>query len=707
MTDLELRLQAKLPGADTGIHTKNSFCDICAPGPHCGVTCYVKDGKIIKVEGTDGHPCNHGLLCPKGQANRQYLYRKDRIQTPLRRIGKRGEGLFQSITWQEAMSECAHRLFNLRTRYGASSVAFFSGYEKWYRPFLQRLCYSFGSVNYGTESSSCFTSSLMSWQLAAGVDCVQSDLSQANLFLGWAFNGYHGQYLLPRAVQEGKKRGMKVIIVDPRITPAVEKLADLHLRPRPGTDGALALALGRELIVNGWVDRQYIEENVYGFDAYENYVMVFTPEHAQELTGVSAEEIRQAAHMIHQNGPLTIYQSSAAIAHHKNGMQNHRAIMALSALTGSFNRPGGLLPGYLTYAHSNGGFETRDHIFATATRPVGAPLPVGAGRFPLWDLIVGEMQSSDLPRQILTGDPYPVRGIWAHGMNLRMFGGDRELTDALQALDFFVDIDLFLTDTAKFADIVLPACTSFERSEFKVYPGLAQYTQPVIHPLYESKSDTDILFMLADFLDLKDPLLRSGYDACLRDILSETGIQLDTLKVNSQWPQRVPCPVPPQRDFKTLPTPTGKFELFSTIIQGLDNPELDPLPTYRPPLDDGDPTRFPMTLVSGSRIPNAIHSRVHDVPWLRSMRPYPLADLSLDDARRLGIRRGDTIRVATSEGVILLTANPSNRIPAGTVFLYHGYREADVNSVVPRHYNDPYSGFPAYRSVRCSIAKEE
>ena len=122
MSTLEEKRRGKIPGEDTGIVTRNSFCDVCAPGPHCGVTCYVKDGKIVKVEGTDGHPTNHGLLCPKGQANRQYVYRKDRVLTPLRRTGARGEGKFQPITWDQAYEEIAARLGAVRERYGPSSV---------------------------------------------------------------------------------------------------------------------------------------------------------------------------------------------------------------------------------------------------------------------------------------------------------------------------------------------------------------------------------------------------------------------------------------------------------------------------------------------------------------------------------------------------------------------------------------------------------
>ena len=706
MSTLEEKISGKIPGGDTGIVTRNSFCDVCAPGPHCGVTCYVKDGTIIKVEGTDGHPTNHGLLCPKGQAIRQYIYRKDRVLTPLRRVGERGEGRFEPITWEDAWAEIVPRLNAIKAQYGPCSTAFYSGYNKWYRPFLQRLCYDFGSVNYGTESSSCFTSTIMSWRLATGADFAAPDLRNAGIFLGWCYNGYHAQYLMPAGVEKARERGMKVIIVDPRITPAVEKQCDLHLRIRPGTDCALALCLGRELIVNDWVDHAYIEENVYGYEPYRDYVMDFTPERVEAITDVPAEQIRLAARMIHENMPLAINQSGAAMVHHTNGMQTHRAVMALSALMGTYDRPGGMIPAPLTYAHSMAGFSTLDHEFPFEKYPKNAPRPVGGSRFPLWDEVVGEMQGCDLARQIREGTPYPVKALWAHGMNFRMFNGDRELEEALKTLDFFVDVDLFLTDSAKLADLVLPCCSSFEREEFKVFGGgFGQYTERVIAPLGESRPDDEILCELARRLDLDDDLLRAGPEACVRYMLRETPVDLDFLKANRQFPQKLEGVTVIPAGKHGFRTPTGKFELWSTIIEK--HPGLDPLPTYRDSIDDADPDRYPFRLVSGARLPTALHSRLHDVPWLRSMRPVPTADLNAQDAARLGIRRGDPIRLTTHVGSITVAANPTLRVKPGTVHMYHGYREADVNSIIPPGHNDPYSGFPGYRSVRCAVEKEE
>jgi anaerobic selenocysteine-containing dehydrogenase len=706
MRSIDEKFKQKIPGKDTGIVTRNSVCDICAPGPHCGITCYVKDDKIIKVEGTDGHPVNHGLLCTKGQAARQYIYRKDRILTPLKRVGEKGEGKFAPISWEEAYKEITLHLNKIKAKYSPSSVAFYSGYNKWYRPFLQRLCYSFSSVNYGTESSSCFTSTIMSWRLASGADFAAPDLRHAGIFLGWCYNAYYAQYLMTTGVENARKRGMKVIIVDPRITPAVEKQCDLHLCITPGTDCALALGLARELIINDWVDHDYIEKNVYGYEEYKSYVMNFTPEKVESLTDVPADKIRLAAQMIHENMPLAINQSGAALVHHTNGMQTHRAVMALSALMGSYDRPGGMIPAPLTYAHSMAGFSTLDHEFPMEKYPKNAPRPVGALRFPLWDELVGEMQGVDLARQILEGTPYPIKAVYAHGMNFRMFNGDKELEKALKELDFFVDTDLFLTDTAKLADIVLPCCSSFERGEFKVFGGgFGQYTKAVIPPLGESRPDDEIICELARRLDLDDDLLKAGSESCVRYMLRETPVDLDFLKENSQFPQKLKGVKVISVGEHPFKTPSGKFELYSKVIEKY--PNLDPLPTWKDSIDPEDPDKYPFRLVTGARLPNALHSRLHVVPWLRAMRPIPTADLNNEDAEEMGIKAGDKIILSTRVGEISMAANPTITVKKGTVFMYHGYSEADVNSIIPPGHNDPYSGFPGYRSLRCALRKKE
>lgn len=696
---------AKLPGEDAGITLHNTFCDICAPGPHCGVTCYVRDGKIIKVEGTDQHPTNRGKLCARGYAARDYIYRADRIQTPLRRIGEKGSGQFEPISWEEALNEIAGKLTQIKEESSAHAVAFYSGYNKWYRPFLQRLAYTFGSVNYGSESSSCFTSTILSWKCATGAEMVQPDLGNANCFLGFCANPGISSYLMNGGLMHNQARGMKVIIIDPRITPASQN-ADLHLRIKPGTDGALALCLGRELIENGWIDEDYIEENVYGFDSYKEYVSRFTPEYTAQITGLDPDDIRRAAKIVGENLPVAINPSNASLVHFKNGMQNHRAVMALSAITGCYDRKGGMIPTPLTYAHSIGGFETLEPEFSVECYPKDGPLPIGCQRYPLWHKITGEMQACDLARAILTEDPYPLRALYAHGMNFRMFPGSKEMEEALKRLEFFVDVDIFMTDSAKYADIVLPVCTSYERGEFKVFGGgHAQYTEPAVAPLYACRRDDEIIIELARCLNISDPLITSDPDTCIRYMLRNTPIDLEELKKHPELPQKIQgIEIIPagQHGFQT---PTGKFELDSTIIRGLDVDHLSSLPVYVSSEDDADEETYPLLLSTGIRIPGGLHSRLHDCPSARSLRPKAMADISLQDAQRLKISKGDSMVIETGHGSVSVLANPTMTIPEGMVSLYHGYREADANSLLSYDHRDPYSGFPGYRCIRCSIRK--
>ncbi len=222
-------LRAKIPCQETGIEVKKGMCAICSPGNHCGLDVYVRNGRILKVEGTKEHPFNQGYICTKGAMNKEYIYRKDRIRTPLRRVGKRGEGKFEPITWEQAYKEIADRLNQTKADYGADSVVFTSGYCKWYRPYYHRFVYAFGSCNFSTDDCSCYRASV----LAGACTCARDsrpDNKNASTFLGWAWSGAYSNHLGYRGVQALKDRGGKVIIVDTRITPASQHLADIFLQ---------------------------------------------------------------------------------------------------------------------------------------------------------------------------------------------------------------------------------------------------------------------------------------------------------------------------------------------------------------------------------------------------------------------------------------------------------------------------------------------
>ena len=710
MTDLERRLKAKLPGEDTGIVVKRSLCDICAPGTHCGLSVYVKDGEVIKVEGLDGYPNNNGHLCVRGASTRQYLYRKGRLQYPMRRIGPRGSGQYERITWDEAMREIAQKLNAIKEEHGPESVMWYTGYSKWYRPWLQRLAYSFGSPNYGAESSTCAYATMMAWQDLLGRRYA-GDNKNAGVYLGWGCNAWPNKYTMTKMLRDFKERGGRIITIDTRDTPTGRRLSDIHLQVHPGTDGALALGMANMLIEKGWVNQPYIDKYVHGYNAYREMVKEYTLEKTAQITGVPEEKIAAAVQLFAENLPAVAYTPSASIPHHLNGFNSMRAIMSLLAITGCIDVKGGSLPRFSSGdVHGDCGFDTHEDDFIYATMRKDMKEGVGMKRFPVWASHFKEVQAMDMPRAILEGDPYPIKALMAFGMNARMFPRADKLPEVYEKLDLIVAVDLVKTDVCEYADYILPACTSLERSELKGYGGgLLTCTKPAIEPLFESKNDAEIICDFARYLDLDDELLKAGYDATMRYIISDLSVTLEELR---EAP--LPVKVKELRSYQPgtflkngFETPTGKIELYSETIVACHRKDLNPLPVYYDAFDDADREQYPYTLITGARIPNGLHSRMHEVPWARTIRPEPTADINRKDAEKLGIKAHDMIELYTQYGSIRVRAAITDATLPGDVYMYHGYKEADVNTLFSRDHLDPYSGFVGYGQSRCCMRKAE
>ena len=702
MTRQEKRLRAKLPGADTGIEIKKTMCGICSPGLQCGVDAYVKDGVILKLEGTEGFPVSDGRLCARGAAGRQYLYRSDRIQSPMKRTGPRGSGEFAPISWEEALDTIAEKLGKLRAQ-DPDSVVWLTGYAKWYRPYLHRLAHSFGTENYLTESSTCHRAEVMSYTATFGA-LMRAGVSRANTVIAWGVNAPVNAYPLGKALAGLRERGGTVVVIDPRMTFSAQKLAALHLRPRAGTDAALAHSMARCILENGWQDQAFIDRYVHGFEEYKAYIWDFTPERAEEICGVPAGDIRRAAELL-AGDPTAVIIPSNALTHRVNGFNTHRAVLCLTVLLGRVGEPGGYIPDNDSYIHSDGGFCSREAEFINATRPRQAKTPVGCGRFPLWSDLVDEGQAMDLVRHTESGRPYPIRAWACFGVNDRMYPESPSFLAAMDGLDFSFAADIFWTDVCRHADIVLPVCTSYERGEVKCYAGrYVNFTEPAVPPMYDSRPDTEIICELARRLKLGDELLEAGYEACVEYIFEPAGI--------TDWGavKRSPLPVPvpnasayePGSYLKNIRTPSGKIELYSELAAKYRDRGLSPLPLYLPA---ENPTEYPLTLISGARLPHTLHSRLHEVPWLRAMRPEPAADINPADAGPLGIAQGDDILLETAAGAIRLKANITEVTNAGEVQMIHGYREANVNRLIPRDHLDPYTGFPGYKQVACRVRK--
>ena len=709
------KLRAKIPGSDTGIEIKKSICAICDPATQCGLDVFVRDGQVIKVEGSEEHPFNRGALCAKGAAHRQYLYHPNRIKTPLKRVGPRGSGNFEPIGWDEALALAAQKILRAKEELGPESVVFFSGYTKYPRPFLRRLARCFGSPNYCTESSTCSTATAMAQKLVFGRP-GGPDIPRAECALIWSTNFYHSNFGRAMILQKALDRGMKMIVVDPRLTPTTAR-AHLHLRLRPGTDGALALAMARVIINEELFDRDFVDGHTWGFEDFRQYVQAFTPARGEELTGVPAADIELAAHLFASVKPACLVPSASPVVHHTNGVQNYRAVFSLVALTGNYDIFGGNLARPSSYLHVSAGFPTREKEFENP-RLLSALAPMaGADEFPVWaEMAGGEAQAMSLPDQIRSGKPYPLKVLLGLGLNYRMWPASENFLASWNHLDFVINTDIFMTDSCRWADLVLPVCTSLERTEFRAYAsGYAQLCEPVVPPLHESRPDVDIIYDLARELCPDDPLFAGGYEKSLDWILEPAGLCVAELKKHPGGLFVAAAKETAERKYLGgAAMPSGKIEFKSTVLERYEEKAgLESLPVYRPPKLSREASpdvarEYPFILNTGARLPMFLHSRLNHLSWTRSLRPiHPSVDLSPSDAASLGVDSGDELLLTTPSGSVRVRANPTRMVLPGVIHLYHDWPSANANSLLAKNYLDPISGFPGYKSSLCALKKIE
>ena len=701
---------------------KHTLCDICSPGPHCGVDVCVEGGRAVKISGTKDFPTNKGKLCIKGAAGLEYVYSENRIKSPMK---KNADGSFSEITWDEAIKCVCENLNRVKAKYGPESVVFMCGYPKWFRPWLHRLSYSFGSPNYITESSACHNGEVICQKILFGTEVRPDFKGMPDVVIAFGVNPLASLFPVAEQLKKYKEQGGRLVEIDCRFTPTAKKLADIYLRPKCGSDGYLANTIANILIENNKIDFDFIRKRVHGFEEYKAMVKKYNVEAAAKITGLSKEEIFNLAELI-GNAEKPVIISSTGVTHHQNGFQNYRAIMSLNVLKGSVFKPGTLMPSKDTFAHLGAGFSTKEKEYYLEKTPGNIEKRIGYGQFPLWDYFKNEAQGMALIERCESKEPYPLKAAFAMGVNHMMYPEGKRLLSAFDEMDFVVSTDVFWTETAKHSDIVLPACTSYERSEVKCYGGgWVYYSNPAIEPLYKSRDDVSIIADVAKGLGLKDELLEKGYDAAVKKMFEDVNVDLDDCKALDR-PVKLEIGKPDDM-FRLVETITGKIELKSELIEKIGKEKgLNPLPEFDMNLWTGKnvvgenfcadgfasdrglvacENKFPFTLIAGGRVSQLLHSRLHKIPSLRKLRPYPLAEINPKDAERLSIKDGDDVFLTSTVGKIKLKACINDVSGVGEINIYHGYEEADANSLIPVDHRDPYTGFPGYKEMAVGIEK--
>ncbi len=689
----------------------------------CGALLTVEAGRVTHVAPNPAHPASRGAFCVKGIRGMQGIaYDPNRITTPLRRSGERGSGKWTPIGWDEALDEMADRLAAVRAQHGplaiagATSGAYFSRSIA-FALFLRSL----GSPNWMINQDLCGGCRAVSDMLTGLAIANGEDVPNAKTLLIVGANPQAANPVQWQRIKDAKARGAKMIVIDPLRTQAAS-MADVWLRPKPGTDAAIAMAMMHVLVAENLHDAAFVARWCHGFDKLAARVKDWTPVRAAGISGASAEAIVEAARL-YADGPAC-FVSGHGIDAASNGVQTFRAFHCLLAIAGNLDRAGG----HRRIKHPKGLRNNFDVLFepAYALPEAVAKQALGAERFPLWAGPQGWQGACHNPTvidAILTGRPYPVRAMYVSGVNIAVTYPDSQRTmQALKSLDYLAVATSQMNPTAALADLVLPKTTTLEEEEVSLQSGgpCVTYTAPAAVRVGEARTDVEIAAALLDRLralgavEAERMPWRTQRDYN-RHLVSDTGIDIDELAKTGFMTFDYRC-----GDFaiQTFRTPTGKVELYSERLAAL---SLDPLPDWVPSSSAAieDPA-YPLRLQTGLREKTYHHSRFREQAWARKVSPDPLLRIHPETAAAIGVAEGDWVAVETHghAGNCHLKAQITDSTAPGVVVTGMGwwrpegaapdYGALEVNINAAMSYAGPYdpmSGSKDTRGLACRVTR--
>ena len=679
-------------------------CNMCHP--RCGINAYVENGKIVKVDGMPEHPWN--FLCAKGHAIPELVHAPDRLTNPIRKIN----GEFKEVSWDEAFGFIADKLTGIKQEYGAKSIVIHVGVPyigTVTEPITHRWSDVLGTPNYTSGGSFCMLARVIGFNLTAGDHIAPDYNSATRCAVVWGHNPTASNPILADNVNAVKGRRGKLIVVDPRAIP-LAKTADIHARVRPGTDCALALGMLNVIIDEELYDKEFVDKWTVGFDKLVEHVKEYLPERVEDITWVPADTIRDMARMYATNKPASI-SLGIAMDHSTNGIHAIRAITSLMAVTGNIDVSGGNIIPAQRSAQTNLRLPEK----VAPDTPIGVDFPLYTDFFSRYSPGPGEQQTTPLLDIMLTEKPYPIKAIIDFGCNLALTWPDTsKVNKAFKKLDLFVVCDIFMTDTAKMADVVLPGVTFMEREDLRNYRNqglpLLMKTNRAVEPVGNSMEDWKIVQGIAKSMGDGEYFPWESTEELFKYVLEPSPISLDQLKEN---PGGIFYGEKISRKYLGggFNTPSKKVEIYSETLKDYG---FDPLPTFYEPPES--PVRtpelakdYPLIMITGGRVLAYTHSQFHNLPSLRKMVPEPYVEINPKTAESYGIAQGDMVRVETARGSIKLKAKLTEDILPGVIGVMHGWAEANVNllSTMDKEYLDPLDGYPGLRQLLCRVAKVE
>jgi len=639
----------------------HAVCPLDCPD-QCGLLLHKEDGKIVKVEGDPQHPVTKGHICNKVRNMTERIYDVKRLKYPLKRTGSKGEGKFTRISWEEALSTITARWKELIEIDGPESILPYSFYgnmgrlsaEGMDRRFWNRLgasrldrtiCSSAGSVGY-------------QYTMGGSLGIDPEDTIHSKLFIFWGINAAStNMHQMVLAQKARKQNGAKWIVIDVHKN-QTGRMADWFIPILPGTDSALALGLMHILFAENMIDQEFLQKYTVGYEELREHVIQYTPAKVSEITGVPVSDIYKLARMYGETSPSFIRIGNGP-QHHDNGGMFVRTVACLPALTGQWLvKGGGAIKGNSAYLAPNTESLQRSNLLKNKhTRVINMNL---------------------LGEALLTLNP-PVKSLYVYGSNPALVTpSNNKVRKGLEREDLFVVVhDLFLTETAKYADIVLPATSSFENTDLytSYWHHYTQIQQPVIAQYGESKSNVDVFRLLANEMGFGDEAafteteaemiagaLNNPRNPYLEDINYSALVEQRYLKAKVK-------PLFPG----TLPTPSGKIELFSERMKQDGYP---PLPTYIPLVNHEDHC-FQFVPGPNHNFLNSTFSnnRKH-IELEKELRLH----MNRSDAQAAGIEDGDMVRVWNNRGECEIKVAVGDNVLPGVVVTQGLWADAAAGS---------------------------
>ncbi len=634
-----------------------AVCPLDCPDT-CGLLLHKENGKITKVTGNPDHPITKGAICNKVRNMTERVYHPGRLQYPMRRVGAKGEGKFERISWDEAIQEITGKFKDLSATYGPESILPYSfygnmgvlGVDGMDRRFFNALGASV------LEQTICNAAGNTGWKYTMGANhgTLPEDTEHADLIVVWGGNIVSTNMHQVVLAEKARKNGAKIVVIDVHRNRTAQ-WADWFIPLYPGTDSALALGMMHVLFEQGLTNEAFMQKYTVGHEALREHVRSYTPERVARITGVPEETIVELAQLYGRAQAAHIHIGNG-LQHHDNGGMNVRSIACLPAITGQWLKRGGGAVRTNSYGSTNGDALERPDLRQNAN-----PRVVNMNR-------IGEA---------LLEAEQPIRAMLVYCSNPLVVAPDTERVERGFAREdlFTVVHDLFMTDTAKYADIVLPATSSFEATDLYLsyWHQYVQLQEPVIAPIGESKSNVELFSLLGQAMGYDADIFGEKPEQMIENALQGTenpymnGITLDRLKQQ----RFVKLDMSVHESFlEHLPTPSGKIELYS---EQMEQKGLPPLPTYAALVEGfdgenpaGPEHAYPLMYVSPPNH-NFLNSSFGNSAKHQRLEKMPLLQIHPEDASRRDVQDGDAVVVWNERGRIELTAKVTDAMLPGTV----------------------------------------